>query len=92
MNSIGMDQIYDHSQKLLDEGIKFKWLEGLKIIGNPYNRGGVISFIYKDFHAHDVGTLLNTYNIAIRTDITVLNLLWKGTNFHICQSIYWHIQ
>ena len=68
MNSIGMGQIYDHSQKLLDEGIKvLSGLEGLKIIGNPYNRGGVISFIYKDFHAHDVGTLLNTYNIAIRT-------------------------
>ena len=68
MNSIGMSVVYDHSQKLLEEGLKvLSKVEGLNIIGRPIKRGGVISFTYKEIHPHDVGTLLNTYNIAIRT-------------------------
>ena len=68
MNSIGMSVVYDHSQKLLEEGLKvLSKVEGLNIIGSPIKRGGVISFTYKEIHPHDVGTLLNTYNIAIRT-------------------------
>jgi cysteine desulfurase/selenocysteine lyase len=68
MEEIGMNNIYNHSQKVINEGINIlKNIKGLRIIGEPSKRGGVISFIYKDIHAHDLGTLLNTYNIAVRT-------------------------
>ena len=68
MNSIGMEEIYSHAQNLLKEGLKIlNQVESLNIIGNPDHRGGVISFTYKNIHPHDIGTLLNTYNIAIRT-------------------------
>ena len=68
MQEIGMNNIYDHSKNVINEGISIlKNVKGLRIIGEPSNRGGVISFIYKDIHSHDLGTLLNTYNIAVRT-------------------------
>ena len=68
MQEIGMNNIYDHSKNVINEGISIlKNIKGLRIIGEPSNRGGVISFIYKDIHSHDLGTLLNTYNIAVRT-------------------------
>ena len=68
MQEIGMNNIYDHSKNVINEGISIlKNIKGLRIIGEPSNRGGVISFIYKNIHSHDLGTLLNTYNIAVRT-------------------------
>ena len=68
MQEIGMNNIYNHSKNVINEGISIlKNIKGLRIIGEPSNRGGVISFIYKDIHSHDLGTLLNTYNIAVRT-------------------------
>jgi len=68
MQEIGMNNIYHHSKNVINEGISIlKSIKGLRIIGEPSNRGGVISFIYKDIHSHDLGTLLNTYNIAVRT-------------------------
>ena len=68
MQEIGMNNIYDHSKNVINEGISIlKNIKGLRVIGEPSNRGGVISFIYKDIHSHDLGTLLNTYNIAVRT-------------------------
>ena len=62
MQEIGMNNIYDHSKNLINEGISIlRNIKGLRIVGEPSNRGGVVSFIYKDIHSHDLGTLLNTY-------------------------------
>lgn len=68
MQDIGINNIYEHSKKVINEGINIlEDIDGLKIIGKPKHRGGVISFTYKDIHSHDLGTLLNSYNIAVRT-------------------------
>jgi cysteine desulfurase/selenocysteine lyase len=68
MKKIGMKNIYQHSQKVVSEGLDIlRSIKGIRIIGQPDNRAGVISFLYKDIHSHDMGTLLNSYNIAVRT-------------------------
>ena len=68
MQNIGINNINEHSKKVVNEGLNIlESINGLKIIGKPINRGGVISFIYKDIHSHDLGTLLNSYKIAVRT-------------------------
>jgi cysteine desulfurase/selenocysteine lyase len=68
MKKIGMKNIYQHSQKVVSEGLDIlRSIKGIRIIGEPDNRAGVISFLYKDIHSHDIGTLLNSYNIAVRT-------------------------
>ena len=68
MKKIGMKNIHKHSQKVISEGLNILGnIKGIRIIGEPNNRGGVISFLYKNIHPHDMGTLLNSYNIAVRT-------------------------
>ncbi len=68
MKKIGMKNIYEHSQKVVNEGLDIlESIKGIRIIGRPDNRAGVVSFLYKDIHPHDMGTLLNSYNIAVRT-------------------------
>ncbi len=68
MKKIGMKNIHKHSQKVISDGLNILGnIKGIRIIGEPNNRGGVISFLYKNIHPHDMGTLLNSYNIAVRT-------------------------
>ncbi len=42
-------------------------VKGLKIIGPKKNKASVVSFILKDIHPHDIGTILDQEGIAIRT-------------------------
>ena len=41
-------------------------LPGVRLIGNPREQAGVVSFVVGDVHAHDVGTILDGEGIAIR--------------------------
>jgi cysteine desulfurase / selenocysteine lyase len=41
-------------------------VEGLRLIGTPKNRAGVISFILEDVHPHDVGTILDGEGVCVR--------------------------
>ena len=68
MQGIGMDKINKHSQEIIKEGLKIlKNIKGVKIIGEADLRAGVISFLYKDIHPHDMATMLDSHNIALRT-------------------------
>lgn len=68
MQGIGMDKIHKHSQEIIKEGLKIlKNIKGVKIIGEADLRAGVISFLYKDVHPHDMATMLDSHNIALRT-------------------------
>lgn len=45
---------------------KLSMINDLTIIGNANNKTGIISFLLKNAHPHDVATFLGTANIAIR--------------------------
>lgn len=45
---------------------KLLQLNDLKIIGNAKNKTGIVSFVLKNIHPHDVATFLGSANIAIR--------------------------
>ena len=67
VSSIGMKNITDHSQNILLYGLALlSETPGVKIIGNPSNRIGVISFLYSDIHPHDLGTILDTEGLCLR--------------------------
>ena len=38
----------------------------IKIVGNPKNKGGVISFTIEGVHPHDIATILDEDGVAIR--------------------------
>ena len=41
-------------------------LSWVRLIGNPKNKGGVLSFTIEGIHPHDVATILDGYGVAIR--------------------------
>lgn len=69
MNSIGIKEIQNHENELLDYGQKkLLEIEGLKIYGEKAKRTGVISFNLEGIGiASDVGMILDKLGIAVRT-------------------------
>ena len=41
--------------------------EGLRIVGTAPHKASVVSFVFNDIHAHDIGTILDHEGVAIRT-------------------------
>ena len=42
-------------------------IPGVRILGQPAERAGAISFVVEGVHPHDVGTVLDTMGVAVRT-------------------------
>ena len=64
---LGIKNIEEHENEILEYGIdKLKRNNSVKIIGNPKNRGSVMSFIIKGIHPHDIATILDEDGVAIR--------------------------
>jgi cysteine desulfurase/selenocysteine lyase len=65
---IGFEWIMTHERELLASGIRqLQAIPGLRLIGTPKERSGVISFVLDGVHPHDVGTILDSMGVAIRT-------------------------
>ncbi len=68
LNSVGLNNIKSHQEKLLQYATK-KLLEikDLIIYGPKHQKAAIISFNIKSVHPYDVGVLLDKMGIAIRT-------------------------
>lgn len=67
IKSIGFEYIQKHEREITDYALKkIQTIEGVRIIGPQNNRIGVISFTIDGVHPHDVATILNDHNIAVR--------------------------
>ena len=77
---IGLSEAIQYLQKLDREGamahedallIKategLAQIDGLRLIGTAKEKASIVSFVFDDIHAHDVGTFLDAGGIAIRT-------------------------
>lgn len=68
LNHIGMENILAYEKKLTEYLIeKLKKIDRLKILGNPKERGALVSFALENLHPLDIATFLNLKNIAIRS-------------------------
>ncbi len=68
IDSLGMEQIAAYEKELLDYGTDcLSRIGGLKLIGTAKEKGGILSFTLGDIHPHDIGTILDSRGIAIRT-------------------------
>ncbi|RMG65659.1 MAG: cysteine desulfurase [Calditrichaeota bacterium] len=68
LESIGLARIARHEAALLQYATeRLASISGLRIIGNAPAKAAVISFVLKDIHPHDVGTIVNHEGVAIRT-------------------------
>jgi cysteine desulfurase/selenocysteine lyase len=67
VQAIGYDAIAAHEASLTEHALsRLAAVEGLRIVGQAQDRGGVISFVLDKAHAHDVATLLDRQGIAVR--------------------------
>ena len=67
IEKLGVDKIYNHENQVLEYGLdKIKKNNSVTVIGNPKERGSIISFTIKGIHPHDIATILDEEGIAIR--------------------------
>ena len=68
VEDVGMERIASYERDLLDYGTdRLTRIEGLRLIGTAREKGGILSFTLGDIHPHDIGTILDSQGIAIRT-------------------------
>ena len=68
IDSLGIDKIHAHEQRLLDLATeKLTRVPGLTIIGTAPEKASVISFTLDGIHPHDLGTILDAEGVAVRT-------------------------
>lgn len=68
LEQVGMKQLAAREDQLLDYALReLHTVQGLRLVGQPVQRAGVISFTLEGVHPHDLGTLLDHAGVAIRT-------------------------
>tara|TARA_B110000014_G_C20078118_1_gene562995 strand:+ start:110 stop:1330 length:1221 start_codon:yes stop_codon:yes gene_type:complete len=81
MNSIGIENLMNHEKELTNYALeKLKKMNSVKIIGNPKNKAGVISFTIKGIHPHDIATILDEDGVAIRAGHHCCQILHEKLN------------
>jgi cysteine desulfurase/selenocysteine lyase len=71
LRALGMDRVRDHERTLTRyalEAMAERLGDDCKVFGPPAgdDRGGVISFAYRDIHAHDMAQVLDQYAVCVR--------------------------
>ncbi len=70
LDAIGRDNIWKHDQELANYAYgKLAGLKNIRLFGpklNSEQRAGLVSFLLKDVHAHDVVTLADQAGVALR--------------------------
>ena len=68
IEALGLDRIEQYEHDLLEYATqKLSAVPGLRLIGTARHKAAVLSFVLDGIHAHDLGTILDSEGIAIRT-------------------------
>ena len=67
IRDVGIKNIMQYEKEILEYGLEeIKKNNTVRIIGEPKNRGSIISFTIKGIHPHDIATILDEDGVAIR--------------------------
>ncbi len=81
MEKIGIKNIEKHENEIIKYGEEIlRKNNSVKLIGNPKNRGGVLSFNIDGIHPHDIATILDEDGVAIRAGHHCCQILHKKLN------------
>jgi cysteine desulfurase / selenocysteine lyase len=68
VESLGRDAIVTHEQELIAQTqTALAGLPGVRLVGTAPSKAAVVSFTMEGVHPHDIGTILDSEGIAIRT-------------------------
>jgi cysteine desulfurase / selenocysteine lyase len=63
---IGLPAVAEHA--LLEYATeRIRTVAGLRLVGTAANKGGILSFVMDQAHAHDIGSILDQAGVAIRS-------------------------
>ena len=81
LKNIGIENVMKHESELIQYGQELlKKNNSVKLIGNPRNKGGVISFTIEGVHPHDIATILDEDGVAIRAGHHCCQILHEKLN------------
>ncbi|WP_242346222.1 cysteine desulfurase [Anaeromyxobacter terrae] len=67
VEGLGLEAIAAHERELLGLTVDALSAEdGVRLVGTPRERAGVVSFLVGDVHPHDIGTVLDRHGVAVR--------------------------
>ena len=65
---LGLDAVQAHEADLLAYGTeRLSEVEGLRMVGTAPHKAGVLAFLLEGVHPHDIGTILDSEGVAVRT-------------------------
>lgn len=68
LSRIGMDKIAEHEADLTKYCMEqLSTIDGMRFFGTADHKDAVVSFLVRDIHSFDMGTLLDRLGIAVRT-------------------------
>ena len=67
LNETGIEEIAAYEEELLRVATKaLEAVPGLRLIGTARKKSAIVSFVLKEVHPHDIGTILDRQGVAIR--------------------------
>ena len=67
LDAVGRENIFRHDLELATYAYqRLSELKGVRLFGPRGERGGLVSFLLDDVHAHDVVTIADRYGVALR--------------------------
>jgi cysteine desulfurase/selenocysteine lyase len=68
LEALGIERVHQHEQRLLAIATeRLERVPGLTIVGTAPDKAAVISFTVDGIHPHDLGTILDSEGVAVRT-------------------------
>ena len=68
LQELGIDGIAGHEADLMAYGTRrLGEIEGLRFTGTAPHKAGVLAFVLEGVHPHDIGTILDSEGVAVRT-------------------------
>ena len=68
IKNIGIENIHKHESEILNYALeKLKTIEDVHVLGNPKERGALLSISINGIHPHDAAMILDEENIAVRS-------------------------
>ncbi|MEX0734621.1 MAG: cysteine desulfurase [Steroidobacteraceae bacterium] len=68
LGAVGLDRVAAHEQDLLDYATaRLSTVDGLTLVGTAPVKSSLISFTVEGIHPHDLGTVLDSRGVAVRT-------------------------
>src|SRR5690606_36718664 len=68
VRAIGFDAIKRHESTVVADAVgRLRQIGGLRLVGTPRERAGLVSFVMDGIHPHDIGTIVDREGVAIRT-------------------------